>query len=313
MHITDPTTVGDVNAVFDMDVINLDPEAFEYKQVTVPLDDCCLVYQWSKSIMRTRSRIYDDFETCFVLGPNARGSIDGISLHPYSMIAAGPGAQAEVVIENDYENIGWIVPPRVLDKHLALRGMERNFAIPEKVEVWNPAKESARQLFELGMRIAATAEATPRIFNDSHWARYGAQVEFMDALLATIESCALSEVDTDKKSRAYSQIVRRCEDYTLNLEGRRPYMSELCAAANVSERTLQKAFNNIMGMSPVTYLHRLRLHRAREELRNAKFGATTVTEIAMNWGFWHFGDFSRAYKNCFGEVPSNTLKKNTSA
>ena len=89
-------------------------------------------------------------------------------------------------------------------------------------------------------------------------------------------------------------------------------MSELCATAKVSERTLQKAFNNIMGMSPVTYLHRLRLHRARDELRKAKSGSTTVTDVAMNWGFWHFGEFSRAYKNCLGEVPSNTLKRNSS-
>jgi AraC-like DNA-binding protein len=170
-----------------------------------------------------------------------------------------------------------------------------------------------RHLFELGARIAEAAENTPEIFDDSHWARYGAQVEFMDSLLATIESCDPDEtVDTDKKGRSYSQIVRTCEDYTLNLEGRRPYMSELCATANVSERTLQNAFNNIMGMSPLTYLHRLRLHRARDELRKAKSGSTTVTDVAMNWGFWHFGEFSRAYKNCFGEVPSRTLKQNSS-
>jgi hypothetical protein len=31
----------------------------------------------------------------------------------------------------------------------------------------------------------------------------------------------------------------------------------------------------------------------------------------MNWGFWHFGEFSRAYKNCFGEVPSKTLRQNS--
>jgi transcriptional regulator GlxA family with amidase domain len=86
-------------------------------------------------------------------------------------------------------------------------------------------------------------------------------------------------------------------------------MSELCSIANVSERTLQYAFQDIMGMSPLTYLHRLLLHRARDELRKAEIGATTVTDIAMNWGFWHFGDFSRAYKNCFDEKPSSTLKR----
>jgi AraC-like DNA-binding protein len=313
VRITDPTAVGDSVEVYDMDVINLDPEDFEYRQVIVPLEECSLIYQHTNTALRTRSRIYEDFESCFILGPHARGSFDGKELHPFALIAAGPGAQAEVIVDNDYENVGWLVPPQVLDKHLALRGKKRDFAIPEDPEVWHPAEEIARDLFELGARIAEAAENTPEIFDDSHWARYGAQVEFMDSLLATIESCDPDEtVDTDKKGRSYSQIVRTCEDYTLNLEGRRPYMSELCATANVSERTLQNAFNNIMGMSPLTYLHRLRLHRARDELRKAKSGSTTVTDVAMNWGFWHFGEFSRAYKNCFGEVPSRTLKQNSS-
>jgi len=297
-----------------MDVINLDPDKFEYKQVVVPLEECSLIYQSTDTAMRTRSRIYEGFESCFVLGPNARGSIDGVELYPYSIIAAGPGAHAELIIDKGYENVGWVVPLTVLDKHLDLRGRARDFSISDKADVWHPAEEAARELFELGVRIAETAEENPKIFDENRWARYGAQVEFMDALLATIESCNPGrQVDTDKKSRVYSQIVRRCEDYTLSLEGRRPYMSELCDAANVSERTLQIAFKDIMGMSPVTYLHRLRLHRARDELRKAESSSTTVTDVAMKWGFWHFGEFSRAYRNCFGEVPSKTLKKNTSA
>ena len=169
----------------------------------------------------------------------------------------------------------------------------------------------AREHFELGVRMAEAAENAPEIFNGSDRARYVAQAEFVDSLFATIESCDPGgAVDTDKKGISYSRIVRACEDFTLNLDGRRPYLSELCATANVSERTLQYAFKSIMGMSPLTYLHRLRLHRARDELLRAKSGTTTVTDVALTWGFWHFGEFSRAYKNCFGEVPSKTLRKN---
>ena len=293
-----------------MDVINLDPEGFEYKQVSVPLDECCLIYQWTNTPLRTHSRVHDDFESCWILGPQAHGSLDGTELHSYALIAAGKGAHGELIAESDYENVGWLVPPQVLEKHLALRGKKGDFAIPEDHEVWHPAEDVARELFELGVRIAEEAEKAPEIFNNNHRARFGAQVALKDSLIATIESCNSDEyVDTDKKERSYSQIVRTCEDYTLNVEGCRPYMSELCAAANVSERTLQNAFNNIMGMSPLTFLHRLRLHRARDELRKAESDTMTVTDVAMNWGFWHFGEFSRAYKNCFGELPSKTLKR----
>ena len=310
LRITDPTVVGDSVEVYKMDVINLNPEVFEYKQIIVPLVECSLIYQYSNAAMSTRSSIYADFESCFILGPHSRGRIDGSELNPYEMIAAGSGAQADLVLESDFDTVALIVPPRVLDKHLNLRGKKRDFVIPAKPEVWRPAKQEARDLYQLGKRIAEAAESNPDIFDKSHWARYGAQVEFMDSLLASIESCNPDErFDTDKIGRSHSQIVKACKEYTLSLDGRRPYLSELCATANVSERTLQNAFNNIMGMSPLTYLHRLRLHRARDELRKAKSNSTTVTDVAMNWGFWHFGDFSRTYKNCFGEVPSITLRE----
>ena len=41
-----------------MDVINLDPKAFEYKQVSVPLEECCLIYQWTTAALRTHSRVH---------------------------------------------------------------------------------------------------------------------------------------------------------------------------------------------------------------------------------------------------------------
>jgi transcriptional regulator GlxA family with amidase domain len=87
------------------------------------------------------------------------------------------------------------------------------------------------------------------------------------------------------------------------------YLTDLCKAAGVGERTLEYAFKAVMGMAPMTYLTRLRLHRVREALLSAPRGSTTVTAEALNWGFWHLGEFSRAYKDCFGESPSATLRR----
>lgn len=310
VRMTDPTAVRGSIEILNQDVVNLEPSGFDFKRVTVPLTDCCLLYQACNAAVRTRTRIHEDFDAFAVLGPRSQGTINGLELHPYVLLAAKSGAEGEIVVDKNYASVSWLVPPRIVDKHLAFRGRKKSFSVPENPEVWHPQADAARSLFELGLQIVDAAESAPEVFNDNHWARQGAQVEFMDALFSTIESCDPDEhVDTDKKGKSYSQIVRACEDFTLHLDGRRPYLSELCATANVSERTLQYAFRDIMGMSPLTYLHRLRLHRARDELRKANRGATTITEVAMNWGFWHFGEFSRAYKNCFGEVPSATLKQ----
>ncbi len=230
VHITDPTAVGDSIELVNLDVINLDPEHFEVKRVSVPLKECYLIYSCTNAALRARTRIHENFEGFFILGPQACGSIDGVELHSHALIAAGPGTYVEVIVDRNYESVGWLMPPGVIDKHLVLRGMKKDFDIPDDPEVWHPATEVARDLFELGARIAEAAENAPGIFNDNHWARYGAQVEFVDSLFATIESCdPVETVDADKKGKSYSQIVRSCEDYTLNLDGRRPYVSELCA------------------------------------------------------------------------------------
>ena len=99
------------------------------------------------------------------------------------------------------------------------------------------------------------------------------------------------------------------EDFALSHTAERLHVTDLCEAAGVSERTLQYAFQELLGMTPVAYLTRLRLHQVRQARRTATLASTTVTREALRWGFWHFGDFSRAYKNCFGELPSDTLRR----
>lgn len=59
----------------------------------------------------------------------------------------------------------------------------------------------------------------------------------------------------------------------------------------------------------LAYLIRVRLHRVRQALLAATPGSTTVSAEALRWGFWHFGEFSRAYRNCFNELPSETLRQ----
>jgi AraC family ethanolamine operon transcriptional activator len=49
--------------------------------------------------------------------------------------------------------------------------------------------------------------------------------------------------------------------------------------------------------------------KVRAVLLAAEPGSTRVSVEALKWGFWHFGEFSRAYKPCFGELPSDTLRR----
>lgn len=83
--------------------------------------------------------------------------------------------------------------------------------------------------------------------------------------------------------------------------------NRLAAVAQVSLRTLQEAFRSQVRMTPMGYVHEVRLQRVRMLLRTAEPGETTVTEVAYRWGFAHLGRFARRYRDRFGEPPSRTL------
>jgi transcriptional regulator GlxA family with amidase domain len=85
------------------------------------------------------------------------------------------------------------------------------------------------------------------------------------------------------------------------------YIPELCKAIGVSDRTLRVCCQEHLGMSPKQYLLLRRMHLARRTLRNSAPTATTVTEIAAQYGFWQFGRFAGEYRSLFGELPSTTL------
>ncbi len=85
-------------------------------------------------------------------------------------------------------------------------------------------------------------------------------------------------------------------------------VDDLAAVGGVSTRALQAAFRRIHGCTPMEALAARRLQAARDALQAAT-PATTVTQVATDCGFFHFGRFARDYRQAFGELPSATLAR----
>jgi AraC-like DNA-binding protein len=83
---------------------------------------------------------------------------------------------------------------------------------------------------------------------------------------------------------------------------------DLAAIAGVGVRVLQEAFRQHVGMSPLTYLRRLRLDGVHAELSRSDAWQVNVSEVAYRWGFTHLGRFAGAYRARFGVSPSQTLR-----
>jgi transcriptional regulator GlxA family with amidase domain len=215
----------------------------------------------------------------------------------------------EFVVAGGYESVSFFLPPDEIEAHLRGRRREDEYRLPNGVELLRPSPAAAHGLYGFGRRMADVAARQPEVFEVPQ-TQSAAQIDLLEALLETLGSAGRIEPSAEDATRqAHSRVVQIAEDYALSHTAERLHVTDLCEAAGVSERTLQYAFKEVMGMTPVTYLTRLRLHRVRHALRAATQASTTVTTEALRWGFWHFGDFSRAYKDCFGELPSDTLRR----
>jgi AraC-like DNA-binding protein len=89
--------------------------------------------------------------------------------------------------------------------------------------------------------------------------------------------------------------------------GRMPSMAELSMVAHVSERRLRTAFDDTMGVPPMKYFRYRLLTVARQRLLAGCQECTSVSYVAMDLGFAHFGRFAARYEKLFGELPSETL------
>jgi AraC-like DNA-binding protein len=85
-------------------------------------------------------------------------------------------------------------------------------------------------------------------------------------------------------------------------------VSDIAAAAGLSVRAIQEAFQHHLDMTPMKYLLTVRLQQVRRELAQAQPGDASVQAIARAWGFTHLGRFSGAYRAAFGEYPRATLR-----
>jgi AraC-like DNA-binding protein len=104
--------------------------------------------------------------------------------------------------------------------------------------------------------------------------------------------------------RLAEQFIEANWDRPITIEG-------LVAATNVSARSLFSSFKAARGYSPMDFVKRVRLGRARQRLSRPET-QTSVTAVAFECGFGNLGHFARDYHSHFGERPSETLKRGRS-
>ena len=114
-------------------------------------------------------------------------------------------------------------------------------------------------------------------------------------------------LDSTVSAKPIPRYLKRARDY-IHAHAASPITLEtLVGYSGCSYRTLQIAFNDAYGMSPMGYVKHVRLSFAHDDLLHAADGVT-VRDVALKWGFTHLGWFSKKYLEQFGILPSQTLR-----
>ncbi len=101
--------------------------------------------------------------------------------------------------------------------------------------------------------------------------------------------------------------VRRAETFIAEHASDPLTLTDIANAAGVPVRTLLHSFKRFLDVSPMQLVREARIDMARELLLRA--GETErVADIALSCGFVNLGRFASAYREKFGETPSDTLR-----
>jgi len=308
--IDEPTMAGAGIDLLELDAVQLQSKPFRVRRVVVRLDACTVVYHSTNARVRTRTSVLEGRLAYVTFGPRAQGTVNGLPIVPGMMLAVESATEGRFVVDAGFEDVALLVHPQDIKDHLVARGREGNFRMPRGVELLQVDAEKVRTLYDWGKRLVDVAAREPRRFDEGRKERTAVQVELLETLLATLDTASSFEPTTSERTRqAHSRVVRAAEDHAMSHIDEPVHVTDLCRAAGISERALQYAFKEVMGLSPRDYLVRLRLHRVRQALLAASQRTSTVSVEALKCGFWHFGEFARAYKDCFGELPSDTLRR----
>lgn len=233
------------------------------------------------------------------------GSGEAVSTGPGEGLVFSPGAPAEILWSPDCEQLCLMVPQARLEaelEHLLGRSVRGRLIFDFTADLNTPLGARWRTMLDL---LVHELDHPTDLCQNPVAGRH------LESLV--IDGLLLGQPHNHRDAVAHAApagpapAIRRAVEL-LEERPSEPWTTvRLAAAVHLSVRALQEGFRRDLATPPMTYLHRVRLRRAREALRRADRHATTVRAVAVDLGLLHMGRFAAAYREAFGESPSQTL------
>ncbi len=283
------------------------PGIFEAKLTRIDLHRLWMQRSWLSLPSVTYSAVHAARNVVFFLADAHQTpmSHSGIRISPDDIIFNAPGAEH---YHRSSANCSWaamsLTPADFAAFGRLLVG--RDVTAPVTTRAVRPAPALICGLRNLHKAAADLAATAPDILAHPEVAKAIEQ-----ALVGAMIACVTDPVTEDsyRSNRRRVAVMRRFEQMLEAQQDQPLYITDVCAAIGVTDRTLRLHCQEHLGMGPHRYLWLRRMNMARRALSLADGTAKTVTEIANDHGFGELGRFAVAYRELFGESPSLTLRR----
>ncbi len=277
------------------------------------LEGVSLIYHRHGACVSVRPQLFRDF---FLLQIPIRGeayvTVDKkqVYCHPRQAVMISPHVGVDMKFGEGCEQLIVRIErtdlERQMEQHLGRHlGLPIEFA-PAVPLTTAPAREVPNLLRYMAMTLTETGGISGSSIAKKHMSSL-----LMSALINCLDHNYQDELASGKASPRPAYISKAQEFMRINFaENISP--SDVAEAADVSTRALFAGFRNYLNPPPMRYLKELRLDMVHDALSRMEPRRTSVTTIAMNYGFTHLGHFCAAYKQKFGELPRDTLRHSSS-
>ncbi|MBE7014923.1 MAG: helix-turn-helix transcriptional regulator [Ruminococcaceae bacterium] len=84
-------------------------------------------------------------------------------------------------------------------------------------------------------------------------------------------------------------------------------LQQVADISSITDTHFRRIFKSFYGMTPVTYINKLRLSKAKTLLANTNL---SIEQISLKCGFNEYSYFTRLFKKQFGQTPTNYREEN---
>ncbi len=290
----------------NVEISQLEPGRLRGRHVRVGLPGGQFSYLETDLSLRGIGTFPNLWTLSVILDSRTRSLQHGVEVRAGSLMIHRPFAEHDGVYGRNFKVACFNLCDDVFAKHFPQLHLQFQDGKLPSCSVFEPSPNLRLKIIEYFAAGAAIIQSDSQVRN-SPIALANFEEELVCDFVKTVEQ-QLPEGSNGAEQRAAS-MVRQIDQYAHKSVLVNSSVTELCAACEVPRRTLNRAFQGTLGMGPATYLRRVRLNAVRRALQRRSTDSTSVTDVALELGFWHLSRFAEQYLELFGELPHETLRR----